>query len=495
MKQYLSMLVLMAGALLLSAPAAAQLHVEPDSLVATLRAGETVTLYLRMTSPGAQSYCLDFDRPLQRSMAGCGPPGELLSVVDRAAIGHTWGPYGTTMTPDGRLFVANIYSSGGQYLTYELDQNLNYVRHFRHPTVAQLASFPETLGVTYNSDTGTLWWTNHEAQGHTVRRTMLLEGDLNGVPTGRRIIMPLIPASPPWNYGVAVGTTYDAATKRYYYVDMVHHVICAVDTVGQMVEGYPVQQDHYPSVYLANGMDAHAGEAGEEGLRAELLFILPGNPRRRIMTTDARGHYLGEFPLPPAYDASSGPGAQGSPLRSRTDPNGIMYIPFVDFGNSGMIAFRPGRLSPMWLSIESWSGDLPPGQTVEIPMLFSAGTRAPGRYTTTLQIQTGTEVATVPLVLEVFATPSTETRPQSRQSLSVYPNPTGGRAEVALELASPAVLLVEVFDVLGRRVRVLADGMRQPGRHVLAVEGLAPGVYVVRAVVGGEVVSRTLTVL
>jgi hypothetical protein len=478
--------------ILLCAPATAQIHVEPDSLVATLRAGETVTLYVRMTSASAQSYCLDFDRPLQRSMAGCGPPGELLFVVDRAAIGHAWRPYGTTMLPDGRVFVSD-YAAAQR--TYELDQNLNYVRHFQHPTVAQLASFPETLGVTYNSDTGTLWWTNLEAQGHTVRRTMLLEGDLNGVPTGRRIILPLIPANPPWNYGAAAGTTYDAATKRYYYIEHGNNTLSAVDTLGQMVEGYPVQQDHYPSVNLVNGMDAHAGEAGEEGLRAELLFSLPGSQRRRIMTTDARGHYLGEFPLPVVYDNSTGPGAQGSPLRSRTDPNGIMYIPFVDFDNAGIIAFRPARLSPMWLAVETWSGDLPAGQTIEIPLLFSAGTRAPGRYTTTLQIQTGTEVATVPVVLDMVETPSAEPHPVSRQPMSVYPNPSGGSAEVVLELASPARLVAEVFDVLGRRVRLLAEGMRQPGRSVLAVEGLAPGVYVVRAVVDGQVVTRRLTVL
>jgi hypothetical protein len=496
MKTYLLKLVLMAGALLLGAPATAQLHVEPDSLVATLRAGETVTLYVRMTSPGAQSYCLDFDRPLQRSMSGCGPPGELLFQIDESVLGHYWRPYGTTMTPDGRIFAANRVSSGlAQYITYEFDQNLNYVRHFQHPTVAQLASFPETLGVTYNSDTGTLWWTNHEAQGHTVRRIMLLEGDLNGVPTGRRIVLPLIPADPPWNYGVAVGATYDAGTKRYYYIDFVHDTLCAVDTLGQMVEGYPVQQDHYPSVRLLNGMDAHAGEAGEEGLRAELLFSLPGNPRRRIMITDARGHYLGEFPIPPAYDGTGQTAVSGSPLRSRLDPNGVMYLPFATFDNAGVIAFRPARLSPMWLAVETWSGNLPAGQTVEIPLLFSAGTRVPGRYSATLQIQTGTEVATVPVVLDVVETPSAEPQPEGRQSLSIYPNPTRGNAEVMLELASPAHLVAEVFDVLGRRVRVLAEGHRQPGRHVLVVEGLAPGVYVVRAVVGGEMMTRRMTVL
>jgi hypothetical protein len=63
------------------------------------------------------------------------------------------------------------------------------------------------------------------------------------------------------------------------------------------------------------------------------------------------------------------------------------------------------------------------------------------------------------------------------------------------DLAAPAHLVAEVFDVLGRRVKVLADGMRQPGRNVLAVEGLSPGVYVVRAVVDGQVVTWRLTVL
>jgi hypothetical protein len=44
-------------------------------------------------------------------------------------------------------------------------------------------------------------------------------------------------------------------------------------------------------------------------------------------------------------------------------------------------------------------------------------------------------------------------------------------------------------------VKCLADGHRQPGRHVLAADVLAPGVYVVRAVVGNEVMARRMTVL
>ena len=68
------------------------------------------------------------------------------------------------------------------------------------------------------------------------------------------------------------------------------------------------------------------------------------------------------------------------------------------------------------------------------------------------------------------------------------PNPTAGGAALALDLATPAPVSVGVFDALGRRVAVLADGPLGAGAHSLRLADgvLAAGVYVVRAEVRGE---------
>ena len=62
-----------------------------------------------------------------------------------------------------------------------------------------------------------------------------------------------------------------------------------------------------------------------------------------------------------------------------------------------------------------------------------------------------------------------------------YPNPFSERLTVEYRVAEPAAVAVEVFDALGRRVAVLADGPVGPGLHrAVWSGGAASGVYVVR---------------
>ena len=74
----------------------------------------------------------------------------------------------------------------------------------------------------------------------------------------------------------------------------------------------------------------------------------------------------------------------------------------------------------------------------------------------------------------------------------VYPNPAAGAATVGLTVYTERDVRVELLDVLGRRVRLLADGLFAPGTYEVRVEtaGLPAGTYVVRW--GGQ--SRVLTV-
>ncbi|HYE96953.1 MAG TPA: M14 family zinc carboxypeptidase [Rubricoccaceae bacterium] len=76
------------------------------------------------------------------------------------------------------------------------------------------------------------------------------------------------------------------------------------------------------------------------------------------------------------------------------------------------------------------------------------------------------------------------------------PNPFRGAAQIAFTLPAGGAVELAVYDVLGRRVAVLADGPHAAGRHVATVEaGAFPaGVYVARLTTGGQTVSRPLTV-
>ena len=77
-----------------------------------------------------------------------------------------------------------------------------------------------------------------------------------------------------------------------------------------------------------------------------------------------------------------------------------------------------------------------------------------------------------------------------------YPNPSRGSASIPYGLSSRGATVVEVFDVLGRRVAVLSEGVQDAGRYVARWGGsAAPGTYVVRLRSGTSVDVQRLTVV
>lgn len=84
---------------------------------------------------------------------------------------------------------------------------------------------------------------------------------------------------------------------------------------------------------------------------------------------------------------------------------------------------------------------------------------------------------------------------QPAMLLPVAPNPASGAATVRFRLAQAGPVRLEVYDALGRRVAVLADGERAAGFHAAPFEAEAGGVYVVRLEAGGVQASRSVTLL
>lgn len=103
----------------------------------------------------------------------------------------------------------------------------------------------------------------------------------------------------------------------------------------------------------------------------------------------------------------------------------------------------------------------------------------------------------------------------SEEVLAAGPAPRGGALALAAPMPNPALAScrlsfampregaarVEVFDVLGRSVRVLVDGTVEAGAHEVAWDlcgrsgtRVAPGVYAVRARAGGEEATRRIVV-
>jgi len=89
--------------------------------------------------------------------------------------------------------------------------------------------------------------------------------------------------------------------------------------------------------------------------------------------------------------------------------------------------------------------------------------------------------------------------PSSFRLEAAYPNPFVDRPTLAfaLEVASPVTL--DVFDVLGRRVRTLVDGATDAGTHRTTWDGaddaghaLPPGVYLYRIQAGPHAATRSI---
>ena len=79
---------------------------------------------------------------------------------------------------------------------------------------------------------------------------------------------------------------------------------------------------------------------------------------------------------------------------------------------------------------------------------------------------------------------------------AAYPNPSSGAVTVPLTLPEAAEVCVVVYDMIGREVAVLYGGRLGAGAHRFALTGrsLPAGVYLVRAEIGDQRLSRRITV-
>jgi hypothetical protein len=300
------------------------------------------------------------------------------------------------------------------------------------------------------------------------------------------------------------------------FADIRYERLLAFDSLGQPVAGYPRPLLSYPSGFLGRGLSlSYFGGNDSSDVWLDVPVFLAGedgNPRR-VAVTDVYGNDLSlETPVPP-MPAGWRAGLDGSPIRSRLDPNGVMYGFFDGFGEGstlvwGLFAWRPVPIPPAWLTLSHWMGTIPAGGASELTLTFSAVDRPPGEYRSTLVVEdtTGVVLASVPLTLVV--TPDTPAEPGAEEafvSLTVSPNPVAGAGTITITLARPqdqvrgrlADVRVTVHDVLGREVAVLHVGPLPAGATSLAIDAGAwpAGVYVVRAVGTGVAATARFSVV
>ena len=96
---------------------------------------------------------------------------------------------------------------------------------------------------------------------------------------------------------------------------------------------------------------------------------------------------------------------------------------------------------------------------------------------------------------EPLAVPWADVTPSVVRLEQNYPNPFNANTLITYSLAGSESVSLEVFDMLGRSVTTLVDGLRPgPGSHTIELDfaGQATGVYVYRLRAGNAVIARRM---
>ena len=147
---------------------------------------------------------------------------------------------------------------------------------------------------------------------------------------------------------------------------------------------------------------------------------------------------------------------------------------FLDLGTGGN-GFFEVAMDEIFVGIAQVSG--PGGASVEVDfdyIALSSGGPLPSS-TPTASDDAGTRI------------------PNSFRLNQVYPNPFRTGATITYDLPRSVDVRLEVFDLLGRRIRSMVDQHQQAGRYAVNLDGtgLASGVYLFRLTADRHVQVRT----
>ena len=80
--------------------------------------------------------------------------------------------------------------------------------------------------------------------------------------------------------------------------------------------------------------------------------------------------------------------------------------------------------------------------------------------------------------------------------MSIYPNPASDNAYINLNLTDDSDASIEIYNTVGQLVKTIDSIMLQAGENYVAVETstLNAGMYIVKANVGGKIMTSNLSV-
>jgi len=143
--------------------------------------------------------------------------------------------------------------------------------------------------------------------------------------------------------------------------------------------------------------------------------------------------------------------------------------------NTSFLQFSSGNWSRLW----------------DIRLQDAGGTVVDSLFNTTLLIRAEFSIPSITATEDVSPLPLQASLDQN------YPNPFGPSTWIPYALARAEAVRLTVYDILGRRVATLVDGIRQAGRHEVGFEanGRASGLYFYTLETADRIVTRTMSLV
>lgn len=147
----------------------------------------------------------------------------------------------------------------------------------------------------------------------------------------------------------------------------------------------------------------------------------------------------------------------------------------IAFPTNARIRFRcdaSGANDDVYVDAITWRATTSVLQVLELePVLVKRGTDVEPEFASTRALETGLE--------------------------QNFPNPFNPRTTIAFTIASEGAVRLDVFDVSGRKVATLVDGVKAAGRHTVDFEAssFSSGIYFYRLNAGGVVSQKKMVLL
>jgi subtilisin family serine protease len=160
-----------------------------------------------------------------------------------------------------------------------------------------------------------------------------------------------------------------------------------------------------------------------------------------------------------------------------------------------------------WLAADPGIGQVAPGQTGSIDVTFDASQLAIGTYTGEVSIGTNDPshmTISVPCTLRVGTVGIADESaiPTVFSMAQNFPNPFNPTTDISFGLPNAGKINLEVYDIMGRRVKTLVNGELAAGVHKISWNGtndkgehISSGVYFYKLSSGDNVVTKKMVML